>query len=50
AESRPPTFVIFSNRPEQVKDPYLRYLENFLRQTFDFTGTPLDIRLRKKRS
>ncbi|MBI3994419.1 MAG: ribosome biogenesis GTPase Der [Nitrospirae bacterium] len=50
AESRPPTFVIFSNRPEQVKDPYLRYLENFLRQMFDFTGTPLAIRLRKKRS
>ena len=50
AEVRPPTFVIFSNRPEQVKEPYLRYLENFLRQTFDFTGTPLAIRLRKKRS
>ena len=50
AETRPPTFVIFSNRPEQVKEPYLRYLENFLRETFDFTGTPLAIRLRKKRS
>lgn len=50
AETRPPTFVIFSNRPEQVKEPYLRYLENFLRQTFDFTGTPLAIRLRKKRT
>ncbi|MEK6683576.1 MAG: ribosome biogenesis GTPase Der [Nitrospirota bacterium] len=50
AETRPPTFVIFSNRPEQVKEPYLRYLENFLRETFDFTGTPLAIRLRKKSS
>ncbi len=50
AEVRPPTFVIFSNRPEQVKEPYLRYLENFLRETFDFTGTPLAIRMRKKRS
>jgi GTPase len=48
AETRPPTFVIFCNRPEQVKDPYLRYLENFLRETFDFSGTPLTIRLRKK--
>ncbi|MBI3609577.1 MAG: ribosome biogenesis GTPase Der [Nitrospirae bacterium] len=50
AEVRPPTFVIFSNRPEQVKEPYLRYLENFLRDSFDFTGTPLAIRIRKKRS
>jgi len=50
AESRPPTFVIFCNRPEQVKGPYLRYLENFLREMFDFTGTPISIRLRKKSS
>lgn len=50
AEVRPPTFVIFSNRPDQVKEPYLRYLENFLREMFDFTGTHLAIRLRKKRS
>jgi GTP-binding protein len=50
AEARPPTFVIFSNRPEQIKDPYLRYLENFLRDSFDFTGTPLTVRIRKKRS
>jgi GTP-binding protein len=50
AEIRPPTFVIFSNRPEQIKEPYLRYLENFLRESFDFTGTPLALRIRKKRS
>ncbi|MBI3595551.1 MAG: ribosome biogenesis GTPase Der [Nitrospirae bacterium] len=50
AEVRPPTFVIFSNRPEQIKEPYLRYLENFLRESFDFTGTPLTLRIRKKRS
>lgn len=50
AEVRPPTFVIFSNRPEQIKEPYIRYLENFLRESFDFTGTPLTLRLRKKRS
>ncbi|HUK56523.1 MAG TPA: ribosome biogenesis GTPase Der [Nitrospiria bacterium] len=50
AEVRPPTFVIFSNRPEQIKEPYLRYLENFLRDSFDFTGTPLTLRIRKKRS
>jgi GTP-binding protein len=50
AEARPPTFVIFSNRPEQIKEPYIRYLENFLRESFDFTGTPLTLRIRKKRS
>jgi GTP-binding protein len=50
AEVRPPTFVIFSNRPEQIKEPYIRYLENFLRESFDFTGTPLTLRFRKKRS
>ena len=50
AETRPPTFVIFSNRPEQIKQPYLRYLENFLRSSFDFAGTPLSIRLRKRKS
>jgi len=48
AEARPPTFVIFSNRPEQIKEPYMRYLENFLRDSFDFTGTPLTLRIRKK--
>jgi GTP-binding protein len=50
AEVRPPTFVIFSNRPEMIKEPYLRYLENFLRSSFDFGGAPLVIRLRRKRS
>jgi GTPase len=48
AEVRPPTFVIFSNRPELIREPYLRYLENFFRNAFDFMGTPLAIRIRKK--
>ena len=47
-ETRPPTFLIFANRPEAVRKPYLRYLENFLRETFDFVGSPLVIRFRKK--
>jgi len=46
---RPPTFVIFSNTPEGVKAPYKRYLENRLRSTYGFEGTPLRIQLRKKR-
>lgn len=46
---RPPTFVIFSNRPEQVKAPYRRYLENFLREQFGFVGTPLALVFRQRR-
>ncbi len=46
---RPPTFVIFSNTPEGVKDPYKRYLENRLRDQFGFEGAPVRIQLRKKR-
>ena len=46
---RPPTFVIFSNTPDGVKDPYKRYLENRLRSTYGFEGSPIRIQLRKKR-
>lgn len=46
---RPPTFVIFSNTPEGVKAPYKRYLENRLRATYGFEGSPIKIQLRKKR-
>ena len=46
---RPPTFVIFSNTPDGVKAPYKRYLENRLRSTYGFEGTPLRIQFRKKR-
>lgn len=46
----PPRMVLFSNRPEGLSGPYLRYLENGLRDAFDFTGTPLklDVRHRDK--
>ncbi len=39
----PPTFRVFSTG--RVPDGYLRYLERRLRESFDFTGTPLDVRL-----
>ncbi|HHY59154.1 MAG TPA: ribosome biogenesis GTPase Der [Clostridia bacterium] len=38
---RPPTFVIFTNRPEQVHFSYQRYLENKFRQAFGFEGSPI---------
>jgi len=45
----PPTFVFFCNNPEFAHFSYTRYLENRLRDSFDFSGTPIRIiyRLRK---
>lgn len=47
AKARPPTFVLFTSRPEDLPDAYLRYLENSLREAFDLPGTPLRLTLRK---
>lgn len=38
---RPPTFLIFANRPEQVHFSYERYLENKFREAFGFDGNPI---------
>jgi GTP-binding protein len=43
-----PAFAFFCNLPQYVKDPYKRYLENRLREHFDFTGVPVRIFFRKK--
>jgi GTP-binding protein len=47
AKSRPPTFAIFGNRPEDLPDSYQRYLENSLRERFGLAGTPIRVNLRK---
>lgn len=44
----PPTFVVFVNDPELMHFSYKRYLENRLREAFDFTGTPIHIITRKR--
>lgn len=44
----PPTFVLFVNDTELMHFSYLRYLENFFRKSFDFTGTPIRIHVRYK--
>ena len=44
----PPTFVFFCNDVELFHFSYQRYLENYLRQTFGFTGTPIRIIVRQK--
>jgi GTP-binding protein len=43
-----PSFAFFCNYPDDIKTPYRNYLENQLRQHFDFTGVPVRIFFRKK--
>lgn len=43
-----PQFVFFANLPQYVKDPYRRFVENKLRQNFNFEGVPIDIFFRQK--
>jgi len=43
-----PSFVFFSNFPDLIKEPYRRYLENRIRESFDFSGVPIQIFFRKK--
>ncbi|MDE7119241.1 MAG: 50S ribosome-binding GTPase, partial [Muribaculaceae bacterium] len=43
-----PTFIFFCNLPQWVKDPYRRYLENQLRDHWDFNGTPVQVFMREK--
>jgi GTPase len=43
-----PAFAFFCNLPQYVKEPYKRYMENRLREQFDFEGVPLQIYFRKK--
>ncbi len=43
-----PQFVFFANLPQYIKDPYRRFVENKLREIFDFNGVPIDIYFRQK--
>lgn len=45
---QPPTFVLFVNNEELLKDSYKRYLENKLREAFGFVGTPIRISVRER--
>ena len=40
---QPPTFVVFVNDPELMHFSYARFLENQIRKSFDFTGTPIHL-------
>lgn len=47
-ESVIPTFICFCNLPQWVKEPYRRFLENKIRERWDFKGTPIAIFMREK--
>jgi GTP-binding protein len=46
---KPPTIAIFTGVPESIQTSYRRYLENQLRETFDFAGTPIKLSFRARR-
>ena len=43
-----PSFVFFCNLPQYIKEPYERFVENKLRENFDFSGVPIQIYFRQK--
>lgn len=45
---KPPSFVFFANEPELIHFSYMRYLENRIRESFGFTGTPIRIKFKKR--
>ncbi len=47
-EAQIPTFIFFCNLPQWVKEPYRRYLENKIREHWDFHGTPVNVFMREK--
>jgi ribosome-associated GTPase EngA len=44
----PPGFTFFANHPTLADENFKRYVENRMRATFDFTGTPIVLKFRKK--
>ena len=43
-----PSFVFFANLPQYVKEPYRRFVENKMREKWNFSGTPINIYIRQK--
>jgi GTP-binding protein len=46
--SSAPGFIFFANLPQYIKEPYKRYLENQIREKFNFSGVPVQIFFRQK--
>ncbi|QFQ12034.1 ribosome biogenesis GTPase Der [Pseudoprevotella muciniphila] len=47
-DTKIPTFIFYANLPQYVKESYRRFLENQIRQRWDFSGTPINIFIRQK--
>lgn len=47
-ETRVPTFIFYANLPQYVREPYKRFLENQIREHWNFTGTPINLFVRQK--
>ncbi len=47
-DTRVPSFVFYANLPQYVKEPYKRFLENEIRERWNFCGTPINIFVRQK--
>lgn len=47
-DTQVPTFVFYANLPQYVRDPYKRFLENKIRERWDFSGSPINIFIRQK--
>lgn len=47
-EAQIPSFIFFCNLPQWVKEPYKRFLENKIRETWNYCGTPINIFMREK--
>ncbi|MBQ4033367.1 MAG: ribosome biogenesis GTPase Der, partial [Paludibacteraceae bacterium] len=43
-----PTFIFFANLPQYVKEPYRRFLENKIREQWNFSGVPIQLFFRAK--
>lgn len=43
-----PSFALFANLPQYIKEPYRRYIENQIREHFNFTGVPIQVYFRQK--
>ncbi len=46
--SQTPAFALFANLPQYIKEPYRRYIENQIRDNFNFTGVPIQVYFRQK--
>lgn len=46
--TRTPSFAFFANLPQYIREPYRRFIENKLREQFDFSGVPIQVYFRQK--